>query len=67
MVTERSEPRQKPFYVEGQTRDPRIEAMQDEGYQRADFMHLLRKVEKPVRNGTKASRHDSAKHGKPSV
>jgi hypothetical protein len=41
--------RPRPSYEDGKLRDPSIEKMQDETYQRGDLFHLLRRAVSKVK------------------
>lgn len=65
MVGGQARKRPQPSFVEGKVRDTRIEEMQDREYQRADFIHLVKKATKPVSNSANASPNHSKVHAKP--
>jgi hypothetical protein len=65
MPKEPKEKQHRPSYETGKLRDPRIEEMQDRGFQRGDFTHLLRKATKSVQNGPNTSPHNGKKSAKP--
>ncbi len=65
MVDEQTRKRPQPSFIEGKVRDPRVKEMQDREFQRADFIHLIKKATKPVPDGANASLNHSKVHAKP--